>query len=260
MIDFKKYRNPEIITNISDIMDPSCFFVKLAIWGGIFTIIGIIADILLIKSSDQEVIIHALTSVILLFLMIFSGVLLGTHAYFRQLNHSMQNVLDYTNNVVHQVIQDVSQSIDMVKSSTENCRITLPGGNEIVSGVLLDVINPAVKNCFENKLPLIGKLIFKIYSTITTGLLKMSSIFFAKVDKQIDDAINGQFSKVKNVAERPLNFIESTWLPKIKDGTEKYIGKAKNYIKRVFFFVSLPVLFFAIAFIAASASLMYFAM
>jgi hypothetical protein len=54
--------------------------------------------------------------------------------------------------------------------------------------------------------------------------------------------------------------IEKTWMPKIADGADKYIGKAKGYVHRTYFLTSVPIVAFAIAFIVATISLVYFAL
>ncbi|MBQ7081451.1 MAG: hypothetical protein IJM92_17690 [Fibrobacter sp.] len=66
----------------------------------------------------------------------------------------------------------------------EGFRINLPSGYEIGSGVLVDVVNPAAKKCLENKNPFVGRIASKAYSMAIDALLKISSVFFTKVDEE----------------------------------------------------------------------------
>lgn len=162
MIDFKKYSNPEIVSNIADVMSaPQRAPVRVIKWGLVFAVVGVVIDILIISFSNQQLYITILSSVFLFFLMAFSGVLLGLYSFSRDLNKSLQTILEYTNKIIHLVINDVCHSFDSVKSSVEGYRINLPSGHEIVSGVLIDVVNPAAKKCLENKIPLVGKIASK---------------------------------------------------------------------------------------------------
>ena len=244
MIDFKRYSNPEIVSNITDVMSaPQRAPFRIIKWGLVFAAIGIIVDIIMMAFSSQQLYVTILSSVLLFFLMAFSGVLLGIYSFTRDLNNSLQAILQYANDIIHLIINDVCQ---------------------IVSGVFIDVVNPAAKKCLENKIPLVGKIASKAYSMAIDALLKISSVFFAKVDKEIDIVVNENLSKVKGIADMPLNFmeatVEKTWMPKITDGADKYIGKAKGYIHRIYFLTSMPIVAFAIAFIVATISLVYFAL
>lgn len=265
MIDFKKYSNPEIVNNIADVMSaPQRAPIRVVKWGLVFAVVGVVIDILMISFSNQQLYVTILSSIFLFFLMAFSGVLLGLYSFSRDLNRSLQTILEYANTIIHLVINDVCHSFDSVKSSVEGCRINLPSGHEIVSGVLVDVVNPAATKCLENKIPFVGKIASKAYSMAIDALLKISSVFFAKVDKEIDKVVNENLSKVKGIADMPLNFVEATvektWMPKITDGADKYIGKAKGYVHRTYFLTSVPIVAFAIAFIVAAISLTYFAL
>lgn len=265
MIDFKKYSNPEIVNNITDVMSaPQRAPIRIVKWGLVFAVVGVIINILLISFSNQQLYVTILSSIFLFFLMAFSGVLLGMYSFSRDLNKSLQTILEYTNTIIHLVINDVCQSFDLVKSAVDGYKINLPSGHEIVSGVLVDVVNPAATKCFENKIPFVGKIASKAYSMAIDALLKISSVFFAKVDKEIEKVVNENLSKVKGVADTPLNFVETTiektWMPKITDGADKYIGKAKGYVHRTYFLTSVPIVAFAIAFIVATISLVYFAL
>jgi hypothetical protein len=263
-IDFKKYSNPEIASNIADVMSsPQRAPVRIIKWGLVFAVIGVIVDIFLISLSTQPTYIIVLSAIIILFLIAVSGVFLGSYSFFRDLNKSFQVILEYANNVIRLVIKDVCDTFDTFKSGVDGYQIKLPGGNEIVSGVLLDVVNPAAKKCLESRVPLIGKFVSKVYSLAVDGLLKVSSVFFAKVDKEIDKVVNDQLSKVKGVVDAPLNFVENTvkqtWLPNVTEGADRYIGKAKGYIHKTYALISIPILAFAIAFIIAVIVLMIFA-
>lgn len=265
MIDFKRYSNPEIVSNITDVMSaPQRAPFRIIKWGLVFAAIGIMIDIIMMAFSSQQLYVTILSSVLLFFLMAFSGVLLGIYSFTRDLNNSLQAILQYANDIIHLIINDVCQSFDTVKSSVDGFRINLPSGNEIVTGVFIDVVNPAAKKCLENKIPLVGKIASKAYSMAIDALLKISSVFFAKVDKEIDNVVNENLGKVKGIANMPLNFVEDTvektWMPKITDGADKYIGKAKGYIHRTYFLTSMPIVAFAIAFIVATISLVYFAL
>lgn len=108
-----------------------------------------------------------------------------------------------------------------------------------------------------------GKFVSKIYALIVDGLLKVSSVFFARVDKEIDKAVSARLGKLKGVADAPLNFVENTvkrtWLFKISDGADRYIGKAQGYIRKAYVLISIPILTFAIAFafVGAVAALVF---
>ncbi|MCQ2060891.1 MAG: hypothetical protein MJY47_04805 [Fibrobacter sp.] len=264
-IDFKKYSTPEIADNIANVLAPQTGMVRIVKWGGVFIVLGIITDVILCNVSNQQAFVTILAAIFVFFMVTFSGLLFGTNSFFKLMNRSIQGILDFSNDTIHQIIEDIQHFFETLKLAVDGCRIKLPGGHEIVSGVLIEIVNPAAKTCFENKLPfkVVGKLFFKVYLIAIKGLLKISSVFFAKIDKQIDKMVNDQLAKVKNVAKSPLDVVENTigvWKPKIIDGTNTYIGKAKNYIHRTFFLASLPMLFFAITFIVATITLVYFSL
>ena len=264
MIDFKKYSNPEIVSNIADVMSsPQRAPVRIVKWGLFLAVAGLIVDVLMLVYSNQPKYVTILSSVLIFFFASFSGVLLGAFTFFKDLNNSLQAILGYANKLIHLVIGDVCKTFDDVKSCVDEYRIILPSGNEIVRGVMLDVVNPAAKKCLESRVPIVGKIASKAYSLAIDALLKISSVFFVKVDKELDKIVNEQLSKAKGIANVPLNFVESAvekaWVPMITACSDKYVGKAKGYIHRTFFFVYMPILAFAIAFFVASVALVYFA-
>ena len=184
-------------------------------------------------------------SVFVFCLLLFSGILFGAYSFLRELNNSFQSILEYTNQVVHLVAKDIGCSLESFKSGWEESRIKLPSGNEIFSGVFQEVVNPAVVQSL-GKISFLGKLVVKAYTHIVNVLLKISSAFFCKLDKEMDKVVNEKLDKAKKVGELPLDFAESTalkiWQPRILNGSDKYIGKAKGYIRRIYFWLSLPTL------------------
>lgn len=264
MIDFKKYGNPEIVNGIADVMSsPQRATIGIVKWGQLFAVLGFVVSVILIYSSKQPVYVAIFSSVFVFFVMFFSGALFGLYLFFMDLNRSFKTILGYTNRVVHLAVNDICDSFDTLKLGIDGCRIKLPGGHEVVGGVLNDVINPAVKKCLESKIPWVGKFVSKIYALIVDGLLKVSSVFFARVDKEIDKAVTARLGKLKGVADAPLNFVENTvkrtWLFKISDGADRYIGKAQGYIRKAYVLISIPILTFAIAFafVGAVAALVF---
>ena len=102
MIDFKKYSNPEIVNNITDVMSaPQRAPIRIVKWGLVFAVVGVIIGILLISFSNQQLYVTILSSIFLFFLMAFSGVLLGMYSFSRDLNKSLQTILEYTNTIIH---------------------------------------------------------------------------------------------------------------------------------------------------------------
>lgn len=263
MIDFKKYSNPEILDNIADIMSaPQRAPIRIIKWGLAFVVLGFAIDFFLANCSNQQTFVTILTAVISFFMIVIAGVLLGTYLFFRDLNGSIQSLLDYANKLIHSVIGDVASAFDSVKTSVNGYQIVLPKGHEIVSGIFVDVINPAAKRCLENKIPVIGGFVFRTYSILINALLKISAVFFSRADKEIDKIVNTQVDKIKDLANTPLNIVENTidnvWMPKIADYSNTYIGKAKSYIHKTIFLIATPLLLFMLALIGATGFLVHF--
>ena len=257
MIDFKKYGNPEIVNDIADVMSsPQRATIGIAKWGLFFAVLGFIVDVVFIYSLKQPIYAAIPSSVFVFFAMFFSGALFGLYLFFMDLNRSFKTILGYTNCVVHLAVNDICDSFDTLKLGIDGCRIKLPGGHEVVGGVLNDVINPAAKKCLESKIPWVGKFVSKAYSLVVNWLLKVSSVFFARVDKEIDKAVTARLGKLKGVADAPLNFVENTvkrtWLSKVSDGVDRYIGKAQGCIRKAYVLISVPILTFAVAFAAVA--------
>lgn len=264
MIDFKKYGNPEIVSGIADVMSsPQRAMIGIVNWGYRFAVLGFIVDVVFTYSLKQSIYVVILSSIFVFFAMFFSGALFGLYSFCRDLNRSFKTILGYTNRVVHLAVNDICDSFDTLKLGIDGCRIKLPGGHEVVGGVLNDVINPAVKKCLESKIPWVGKFVSKAYSLVVDWLLKVSSVFFARVDKEIDKAVTARLGKLKGVADAPLNFVENTvkrtWLSKVSDGVDRYIGKAQRCIRNAYVLISVPILTFAIvfAFVGAVGALVF---
>lgn len=263
MIDFKKYENPEIVNGIADIMSsPQRAPIRIVKWGLLFAFLGFVVAVFFIGLSKQSAFVTVLPAVFVFFAVTFSGVLFGLYSFFRDLDRSFRMILEYTNDVVHLAANDICDSFDTLKLNADG-RVKLPGGHEVVGGVLLHVINPAVKKCLESKIPLVGRFVSKVYSRVVNRLLKVSSVFFAKVDKEIDKVVRARLAKVKNVADAPLNFVErnvkQVWLSKVSTGADRYIGKAKGLVHGTYILISVPILAFAIAFVAVAIALVIFA-
>lgn len=109
------------------------------------------------------------------------------------------------------------------------------------------------------KIPLLGKFAAKAYLIAVKGLLKISSGFFSKVNKKIDKAVNERLNKAKGAVDVPLNFAESTvketWMPRITENADKFMDKARTYIRRVYFGMSLPILLIAVSLILVSMAI-----
>ena len=259
-INFKNYSNPEIAAHIANIFlfpQKAPLYILKSI--GILAVFGILLDVGVITFSNEEKYISALSSIFIFLLMIFSGVFVGIFFSIKKLVDSNKAILDYVNSLVSLIVNDIQNIIISSITDIKNFKLIIPSGHEIISGIFLDIILPNVKNIFENKIPLIGKLFYKLFSFIVNGMLKISKVFFIKVDKKIEEAIDKQIEKTKMLANIPVDFIEQKllkiWFPMIIDGTNKYITKANAYVHRVYFLSSLPIILLASVMIAASISL-----
>jgi hypothetical protein len=258
--NFKNYSNPEIAAHIANIFvfpQKAPLYILKSI--GILAVFGILLDVGVITFSNEEKYISALSSIFIFLLMIFSGVFVGIFFSIKKLVDSIKAILDYVNSLVSLIVNDIQNIITSSITDIKNFKLIIPSGHEIISGIFLDIILPNVKNIFENKIPLIGKLFYKLFSFIVNGMLKISKVFFIKVDKKIEEAIDKQIEKTKMLANIPVDFIEQKllkiWFPMIIDGTNKYITKANAYVHRVYFLSSLPIILLASVMIAASISL-----
>lgn len=259
-INFKNYSNPEIAAHIANIFvfpQKAPLYILKSI--GILAVFGILLDVGVITFSNEEKYISALSSIFIFLLMIFSGVFVGIFFSIKKLVDSIKAILDYVNSLVSLIVNDIQNIITSSITDIKNFKLIIPSGHEIISGIFLDIILPNVKNIFENKIPLIGKLFYKLFSFIVNGMLKISKVLFIKVDKKIEEAIDKQIEKTKMLANIPVDFIEQKllkiWFPMIIDGTNKYITKANAYVHRVYFLSSLPIILLASVMIAASISL-----
>jgi len=255
MIDFKKYNNPEIAGHIIDIMTvPSVAAKKIVKYLVIFTLLGIVACTFLGSLSHQGIFITALSIVVTFIITVISGLLFGAFAFTTSMNSSIRFILDYINNIVKLIISDVRQVIengvskvgDAIKSKVDE--ISLPSGHEIVSGVVIDIINPTVKVCLKKKIPFVGGIAFYIYSLMAKILLKLSKVFFNEVDKQIKNTLKNKIEYLPtNVDSNKLVIaINEKWTPMIESGVEEYTKIAKSYLKRMYLLIALPLISFGI--------------
>lgn len=200
MIDFKKYSDPEIEGNIADAMSaPQRAATRILKWGLAFAACSVFAGILIITFSEQRN--AAIVSSICIFLLTFvCGCCYGAIPFPKNMNKSLQSVLDYGKRVMQLVINDVGQSANSQET-----------GCEIFSGVMTDIINPAVKKGLGGeKITIVGRFVFKIYSMVISVFFAGFKDFLANVDVEISEAVDSYIEVVKGFVRKIYLFASVT--------------------------------------------------
>ena len=165
---------------------------------------------------------------------------------------------------IDEEMMDEVKAVEQVTNPIEKLLVV-----DSVSGQ--DAVN--VANAFHDALGITGVILTRVDGDARGGAaLSMRQVTgqpikFLGVGEKTDAL---EVFDAKRVADRILGMgdvvglvetaIEKSWKPKMTDGADKYIGKAKGYVHRTYFLTSVPIVAFAIAFIVATISLVYFAL
>lgn len=196
MIDFKKYSDPEMESNVAEAMSSSQkAATQILMWGLGLAACSVFADIILITFSEQRD--AAIVSAVCISFMTFvCGCCYGAIPFPKKMNNSLQSVLDYGKSVMQLAINDAGQSA--------NSQETV---NEIFSGVLGEVVTPAVRNGLSgDKIKIAGKFVFKIYSMVISVLLNGFNGFLANVDVEFGEAVDSYIEAMKGLVRKAYLF------------------------------------------------------
>lgn len=218
-IDFKAYDSGELFEKISDLVTFPVYAVRTLLMPIIIILIFLIIAIIWSFAIKGAVAFGIVLILLGLPLSVANGVLIGQVLLIRKTSEDVNRILFLSLELSEQIITDIGK----LQSKINDKNFKLPKVTDIIQGAIYAVIVPNVLQVVKEKIPIVGRFVSAVISTIMYAAItrlkdkeeevrKETGIDekFEKTVDVIDDYMDKSIVQINRFQEKIDNVIERT--------------------------------------------------